>query len=343
MERHEAIAAVKKLFAWETCLHPEAAKGICSRKIARAHTIQRAKGLARIARDGHVYCMTPRSLETIERNSGRVGPELVGINKASTFTGFCTKHDSALFRSFEHGRLARCKEHAFLLGYRAICRELYNKEQQVRNVNLLRAATVGGSEAERQFWQQFVQLHEFAVILGRDQIRRTKDEYDQILRSGQWTQVRACWIGLEETPQLLVSGAIFPEYDFAGFALNNLRPDRRDAATVAVCVVIDDDGRGAVVLTWLDGEAPAEYFGRSLYALPKEAIPHAIVRLIFEYFENNCMAPTWWEQLADTTKDRLLDRLTQSVHPLIPRNPNCLSTDDGVRAVNWTVVEPTLL
>ena len=51
-------------------------------------------------------------------------PERVGARQASTFLGFCERHDDEMFAPLEKGAFIGTNEQAFLLAYRAECREL---------------------------------------------------------------------------------------------------------------------------------------------------------------------------------------------------------------------------
>ena len=88
-----AVRELRDVVSRRICLHPAAPVG-CT-KIGRAHTIQRATALKRIARDGHLYT-TPLDLPHAMA-SGPKAMRLVGIEKASTFAGFCARHDDELF------------------------------------------------------------------------------------------------------------------------------------------------------------------------------------------------------------------------------------------------------
>ena len=116
---------IKRKFAAKTCLAPSAWLDKCSGKIVRAHTVPKSGSLQQIAQDGHVYSFVP-SLEYVEKNHGP-GPTLWGINKASTFSGFCSHHDNTTFAPLEKQVFGGTSEQCFLLGYRALAVELYKK------------------------------------------------------------------------------------------------------------------------------------------------------------------------------------------------------------------------
>ena len=65
----------------------------------------------------------------IERAEGEILHHLVGINSATTFTGFCSLHDQQLFKPIDTELLLPTPEQVFLLHYRALCRELYVKNE----------------------------------------------------------------------------------------------------------------------------------------------------------------------------------------------------------------------
>jgi hypothetical protein len=93
--------------------------------------------LAAIAEDGHVIS-TRSGFERLRYNQRQFTPAKVRINEASTFLGFCGRHDSEMFRSVEHGTIALTSETAFLLSFKALAHEALQKEAALRNIETLR-------------------------------------------------------------------------------------------------------------------------------------------------------------------------------------------------------------
>lgn len=92
--------------------------------IIRSHTIQKAGSLEIIAEQGHV--LTP----AVGRSNGRLGMILVGINEASTFPGFCHKHEM-IFKDFENRKnLSHAIDFALQI-YRTVCREVVVKRHAI--------------------------------------------------------------------------------------------------------------------------------------------------------------------------------------------------------------------
>jgi hypothetical protein len=95
----------------------------CPEHPIKAHSIQNARILGQLVRDGHVVALT-RSVTMA--GGPDINFSLVGRNRATTFTGLCSHHDETIFAPIEKNdpRLDD-EEHLFLLAYRTAYRELH--------------------------------------------------------------------------------------------------------------------------------------------------------------------------------------------------------------------------
>lgn len=102
------------------CSHPLASASTCEGGIVRAHTLQLAGSLSTIAVNRHVY-----GIDVLGQpgRDGNLRFKLIGVRQASTFTGFCSHHDTELFRPLETEHFTTSKEQLFLLAYRALSKE----------------------------------------------------------------------------------------------------------------------------------------------------------------------------------------------------------------------------
>jgi hypothetical protein len=96
---------------------------VCPQEAIRAHSVQNARCLDLLARDGHVVA-------PLLRLDARRGPSVdlayVGRNRATTFSGVCQKHDSNIFAPIETAPLDLGNgQHLFLLAYRATFYEIH--------------------------------------------------------------------------------------------------------------------------------------------------------------------------------------------------------------------------
>jgi hypothetical protein len=91
------------------------------------------------------------------------------------------------------------------------------------------------------------------------------------------------------------------------------------------------------VFTWLADNSASEAFVDTVKSQSDADLPHALVRYMFEGFENLCIAPTWWDGLSGEVREGLVTRLNNATHIGEELNVRGL-LDDGVRAVTWQVV-----
>lgn len=336
-QQENPYEAFKKIVAFSrklVCLHPNA-PAECSEKVIRAHTIQRGSSLKRIAEGGHVLGLSA-DLAELDRNDGKVKVKRVGINQASTFSGFCGRHDKLTFSPVEDVPFAATDEQCFLLGYRAMCRELYQKTTALEATNYMRTLDRGHPVEEQIGWQRFLDRIERGQSAGcRDLVDR-KSEFDRVLLSRSFSEVSNYVILTNDIPDVLASFGVTVEFDFRGNKLQNLSDADKLVDSLYVSIIATDAG-GAIVLSWRDAHSHAcTKFVQSLAVLPDWDVPDAIVRLVFEYSENTSFRQSWWNALDTHLQSGLVDRITTGADVCVPRKPDCLSPE-GNNYVNWAI------
>ena len=204
------------------CMHPDAPHD-CDGVHARAHTVQRARSLKAIADStGHVF--SGRNAKFSEDpNADRVS--LVGINFASTFRGFCAKHDAAMFAPADKAKEIDL-EVAFLLSYRALAYELFLKVRAFEAIKVVRHKSDAGRPFVDQVrlqnnWHAFE--HSFHVGVREHEV--FKRQYDGALKDGSLADFRYLAIELDVDLPFVTSGAFFPEFDFAGKSIQKIWAD----------------------------------------------------------------------------------------------------------------------
>jgi hypothetical protein len=95
----------------------------CERDAIRAHSVQNGKVLDLLQKDNHVIIPQPK-FDPTAGPSFELG--LVGRNKALTFTGLCSEHDTGLFKLADTLPLdINNKKQLEQYGYRAVMKELH--------------------------------------------------------------------------------------------------------------------------------------------------------------------------------------------------------------------------
>ena len=149
--------------------------------------------------------------------------------------------------------------------------------------------------------------HEYGtgVDSGLRDLIRSKRKYDKILVKKQFEKVRAYVIKIDHPPPVMCSGAISPEYDFAGRILQDLsdlalRPD------MITFTSFYGGTHGFVVFSWLsEHDSSCNTFIDSLESIPDRDVTAGLIRFIFETYENFYLNPDWWEGLPARTKTAL--------------------------------------
>lgn len=110
-----------------TCIYPNCT----SLSIKRSHSIAKSNSLKLIADEGHVL----QPVLDVFGSNFKLTMESIGINKASTFPGYCETHEK-LFQQYENENL---HEESFvpLQVYRAICREIVHLNIEVNTIHTM--------------------------------------------------------------------------------------------------------------------------------------------------------------------------------------------------------------
>lgn len=317
---------VRACFQTKGCLHPLSKGGNCEGIIVRAHSVRRGADLGEIARDGHVYQLRT-DFEILSRTNGRAEAKLVGINEASTFNGFCARHDLETFRPLETVTFSGSQEQCFLLFYRAWAKETYTKQAALNAVEIYRSADKGRSIPEQIGIQSFISNYEEGLRFGMDDVNYYKNILDNALLSKDYGIVKSHVIWFKSPPDILCSGATYPYWDFEGGELQRFN---RQSRTVPLALSILASPTGSVVvISWLRdlNEAPSKFF-ESL--IKQKRMGDALVRFVFSAFENVFARPTWWEALPEGYHDRLIDLQAGYMSPIISTKPSHLVDDEYI-------------
>jgi hypothetical protein len=279
--------------------------GDCSGKIVRAHSLQRASFQAH-AKNGHVYEIDPFKVEP----DGH-WPTLVGINKATTFTGFCEHHDGRLFKSIETSNFAALPQQFFMHHYRALALAFYSREYKGK---VLETAYAENSQIPNV--GSLKQLEERVRINKRDadELRQHRDFYDRHLKTGNWAAVEGyAWIG-NKVPDFFAADYFGARKNLQGTIVQDtksLRPLRWISLTVTTAA----DNRALVLLCAEKGSPLLTTCVASLRRLPRDRRTMAVVNYILHHTENFIMLPKWWDGLQERTKKLIVNTYDSAYFP----------------------------
>jgi len=336
LKSHEIDAEFRKAFAKKYCLHPQSSSSACSQQIVKAHSVSASSNLKSIAEDGHVLRFYYPPKAPVEAR-GPVTAQLIGVNRASTFTGFCKRHDSLTFAPIDQPIELLTQEHCFLLAYRALCQVIFTKAASFAASPTLRQLDRGSPHHVQQAHQEFCSDREFSLMIGLGDLHRDKAEFDRHLLGHTFEAISYYALELDHAPQIVCSVAFTPEVDFEGNQLQSLEnPDIH--ADMCTCSIISTQRGGAIVFAWLK-ETNRASIGliESFDRLKPHLIPSAIVRLVFECGENVFFSKSWWNSLDSKTQMIIEDR----ANSVTDKPPDTL-VDDECRPVLWSIVSKSM-
>lgn len=329
----EVFSVLEKAFSKKYCLHPDADQGKCKGNIVRAHTIQRRGSLSAIAQSGHVIRIFPRNVHDPSKIMWE--PESIGINKASTFTGFCSHHDCTTFARIDTQPFSSDPESLLLYAYRSLCRELFMKRGHLELIEGMRDGDKGLPPNAQEDYQEFIRFHGLGVALGVRTMSRQKNAFDSALTAHDYSGMLYCVVEFDRTPGLLCSGTSIVEVDFDGRLYPQLGNPNIWQEIVTFSLLPTERG-GAAIFVSLDGGGIARSFLQSIQRIPVNRLANAMVRYATEFYENTFYAPSWWHSLDSLTREKIVLRANSCSKPVAVRDPDCLK-EDGINYVAWNV------
>lgn len=325
----EIIEYQRKAFGKKRCFHPDAPTN-CT-KIIRAHTIQKGGNLAQIARNGHVYSVSP-DLKSLIENNGLLTPTLRGISQVSTINGFCGHHDASFFSPIENRDFNWEPEQCFLLIYRSLSRELYGKLSLFDQTTPMRNMDKGKDLATQQYFQRLINTYELGAQIAIRDLNNLKSQLDAKYTTQDYSDIRYFGFEFGSPPDVLCSVGMTPAFDMSGLRLQNLN-DTNTRVQYLSFNLFAENSKGFAVFSWLPpSDIVATRFISSLDLIDNSHIPDALIRICFNESDNLAISPGWWEQLAESDKQKLLNRLRQDADPYAPKFS---LADDGLRVARF--------
>lgn len=284
---------------FQKCLEPTLT---CTGKPINAHSIQNARVLDLLERRGHVVMLRHKFSAS--------GPEIrfeeVGRNQASTFTGYCSEHDSSIFRSLDSQPFdPQNSKHLFLLAYRSVTRELHAVMEGAwkiqgsyswrvdKGLDPSNAPSAAGIEATTH------------LIKGWETWKYRHQHFDLALVRENWKAIRHNIFTLESQSPTIAVSALF---SFDGVARND------DVVRCALNVFPISKGQTVVVFSFAKPDSQAARRNlRPILLSRGERQKYELSKLIIGNVENFAIAPDWFEMWSDSKKNVIQDSFVSTL------------------------------
>jgi hypothetical protein len=331
----EAINHSQKNASRKLCYVPAELKHECSKKIINAHTVSKSSSLKEIADNSNHVLGLKINLANITKNKGKLIPEKIGINQASTFRGFCSIHDKSLFSCVEDRKFVGDDEQCLALMYRSVAKEIYAKESQLNTSEFVKSGDKGKHILGQISIQHFALNQQKGIKAALAELKQLKSQLDAQLLGKSVGNLSHLIINSTLPMPIAVSSIVAPTTDFDGNLIQNL-DDLNLVAEHLFFNSFSSDGKGYVVFSWLKTSTKVLSFIGSLLALESNKIFSSLIRFFFGFAENTFISPVWWNGLLDEQKDKIKSLIMSGLIPFEPSNNNLL-VDDGIDFSGWEI------
>lgn len=299
------LETLKKFKNRGRCLHYDSGKRC--KEIVHAHSIQRKRALSVIAYDGHVYKITS-DIGALGKNKGALSCQRQGINRVSTFLGFCKKHDNELFEKIDKHPLIPTNEQIFLYGYRSLCRALFAKEN---SLNIIESQLNEGPN-QKAFKDLLSDIRK-GTAFGLDNLRKHKLRYDESLKKKKHHNIEYVLFASTQNPFIAFSGLFYPDFDFLGRCLQDLGDHEKNLELITFCSAPMSSGWGFLFSWHISSSRVCVDFMRSLATMIHDGrkLEDLLFRLVISNCENHAISPQWWEKIADSQQEQIILRASK--------------------------------
>lgn len=318
----------------ETCYAPQELRSECS-NVIKAHTVSKSSGLTDIADSTNHVLGLKQNLANYTKNKGKPRFEKIGVNKASTFKGFCAKHDKLLFSYFEDKPFIGTEEQCIALTYRSVAKEIYAKERALITAHFMKNMDRGKPLIYQVNFQEHMQLYELGVRTAIAELSVIKRNLDCRLLNKKYDAYDFLVIESPKPIPVAVSSIVNPTCDFKGNFLQDLS-NLRIIPEYLAFNAFSSNNKGFVVFSWLREAKIIDNFINSLLEISKANIFSALINFFFSAAENSFISPDWWNSLDAIQQNKIEELFMTGAYPL-KDTPNNILVDNSVRFTGWDV------
>ena len=280
-----------------TCCEPSEA---CEQPAIRAHSLPRRAVLDRLSSDGHVV-MPQMSLKIT--GPSQISFRRIGINKATTFAGLCSRHDNEIFRPIDDNLPDTDNlMHLFLLAYRAVLREFH---VVVQNAVRFQATYQKGVELGRFPKDTPCDFGKFAAshIVNAYEYYEYKRQFDTLYLTHSWDSLVHETLFLDnQAPTIAVSSS---------FSLDAVPV--RNTPRISLSIYPNDVG---VSLVFSSTRQDAPHMHRHLQRLVSAGSHYQrylISKLVLQSCDNFVISAEYFDGLSTDRRDALCQFYTDTI------------------------------
>jgi len=266
------------------CIHPD--KSDCSQGIIRAHSIQNNKILSRLSENGEIMTV---SFEDENQSVLNFNLSAKGRKTATTFFGFCSKHDSKTFSPIENFSYNCSEQQNFLFTYRAFAYEYHKKLEQIKLFQFL--VSKKPSILKDENYVGYYRGMQFAL----KDAQFYYEKFSKALKELRFDHVQTVSFSIDNYHEFAVCSGFNLEFDLNGKQINVPNAKSRSAKQIYLNV-FPEDGKTHVLLSCLKHDSSTFHpVFEQFKSLDSQERLNYLNNLIPMYSENVVLAPRLWQ------------------------------------------------
>jgi hypothetical protein len=271
--------------------------GECRGGIVRSHSIQKSTFSPYATDDRRIY-----HFDALTRPHEGLQIRLVGVNRATTFTGFCEHHDRTIFRPIETVTFENRPDQAFLFHYRAFAWAYYDRAHRT---DILKA--IHSDLASRLGRREVASLAERIGLnlVDLNELHPAKLRYETILKAGNADQFVFRAFRTKRVPGVACVEFFAPSKDLFGTTIQDGKQIVHAMQWISLTILLTPPNGGLVVVGSEQQNDAFNSFVDSVAAGTSASRTARLLSLVFGMTENFIILPFWWHSLSGTQRQRI--------------------------------------
>ncbi|MGP5407606.1 YecA family protein [Psychrobacter celer] len=335
MSKSEVIVFEREIFKKEVCYASKEFFLECN-NIIKAHAVSKSSGLSDIADSTNHVLGLKQNLVNFQKSKGKFRFERIGINNASTFKGFCAKHDKLLFSCFEDKPFVGTREQCTALTYRSVAKEIYAKENAVEAAKFMSRNVDRGLPLILQIdKQEKIYPYRLGSEMALHELYTLKNSLDSKLSNNSDNLYSFLVIESTSPLPIVVSSITNPTHDFKDKHLQDLA-DLESIPDYLIFNAFTSHGKGFIVFSWSKEAEVIDEFINSLLEIDKKEMFSYLVNFFFSSAENTFISPDWWNSL-NTEQQHKIETFFKVGANYTAERPKKLLADNSITFAGWEV------
>lgn len=298
----------------------------CSSEIIDAHSIQKNRILKNIAENGHIlmFQMTP------DDKKEKWEPEVIGLNKATVFNGFCKYHDQEIFKPIDlYNYEEENEEQEFLFAYRALAKEHHIKLSITNSFeNLLEwVKNENYEELKKHYFikkkeditnirpliPQFT--HTLKELRAASKcLNKARDIFNNNLNSPKYNNIITKTIILKNKYPIACSSCISLEKDFHGNSINDLMNLKVNLKYTFLTIFPQKHYTYILLSFFRKHNSFFRFIDKEILDNNEGEQKKLITNLLLKHVENFAISPALWSSLSEETQNTISKIYSENIY-----------------------------